>query len=70
MQNLEQLKYPIGKFTKPVVISNDLLQTWITDIDGFSDKLKSITKNLSVEQLNCTYRPGGRSEERRVGKEC
>ena len=59
MENLEQLKYPIGKFTKPAVISNDLLQTWIAEIDGFPDKVKSITKNISVKQLNYTYRPGG-----------
>lgn len=59
MKNLEQLKYPIGKFTKLAVISNDLLQTWIAEIDGFSGKLKTITKNISVEQLNCTYRHGG-----------
>lgn len=57
--NLEQLKFPIGQFEKPNEISNDVLSQWITVIEEFPNKIKSITNSLSVEELNWNYRPNG-----------
>ena len=56
---LENLKYPIGKFQKPEVISEADLKTWISDIETFPNKIKKITSTLSVEELNWVYRPKG-----------
>lgn len=56
---LEKLKYPIGKFTKPETISKALLEKCMAAIAAFPKKLKSATKNLSEAQLATPYRPGG-----------
>lgn len=58
-ENLEPLKYPIGKFKPPTVISDDLLQDWINTIDGFPTKFRRLVHNLNPDQLNTPYRPGG-----------
>jgi hypothetical protein len=62
MQNnfkLESLKYPIGKFVKPTSISENDIENWIITLENFPSKIKSLTKNLSEEQLNWVYRPEG-----------
>ncbi len=56
---LEILKYPIGRYQKPEVISQEQLETWISAIETFPNKIKKITSTLSVEQLNWIYRPEG-----------
>lgn len=58
-QNLEQLKYPIGKFTKPKIISEPLILEWIETIEALPEILYKLTKNLTIEQLNWPYRPNG-----------
>ena len=58
-QNLEQLKYPIGKFIKPEIISEHLILEWIETIEGLPEILYNLTKKISVEQLNWPYRPEG-----------
>jgi DinB superfamily len=57
--NLETLKFPIGKFIKPEIISNNDVLTWIEIIDLFPEKLKKATINLSKQELNYKYRPDG-----------
>lgn len=57
--NLEKLKFPIGKFQKPDSISQNDLKTWIETIENFPFKIKKLTENLSVEELNWIYRPQG-----------
>lgn len=56
---LESLKYPIGKFTSPKEINNEHLNTWKQTIANFPSKLSLLTKSLSDEQLNTTYRKDG-----------
>ena len=58
-QNLEQLKYPISKFIKPEIISEQLILEWIETIEGLPEILYNLTKKLSVEQLSWPYRPEG-----------
>lgn len=59
MLDIEKLKYPIGRFEKPPVITNDLLNEWITDISTFPSKIISEVINLTDEQLHTRYRPEG-----------
>ena len=56
---LEKLKFPIGKFLRPDPISKNDLETWITTIENFPSKIKTLTSTLSVEELNWRYRPKG-----------
>jgi hypothetical protein len=56
---LEQLKFPIGKFEKPDVITSKMITQYISDIEMFPSKLRAETEHLSDEQLNTVYRPDG-----------
>lgn len=59
MQTDEKLKFPIGKYTKPDIISIEILEDWILDLEQFPDRLRNAVKDLSSEQWNTPYRPGG-----------
>ena len=56
---LENLRYPIGKFTKPEVITEEILETAINTIETFPEKLKAAVSTLSEAQLETPYRPEG-----------
>ena len=56
---LEKLKFPIGVFVKPEVISAENLEHWISDIETFPSRLRSVIANLYSPQLDTVYRPGG-----------
>lgn len=58
-QNLEDLKYPIGKFSKPESISEEEIKSWITDIEQFPNRLNKLVPYLSASELNYRYRPDG-----------
>lgn len=55
----EQLKYPIGKFSMPEEFTPESINEFITVIENFPEQLKNAAGNLSDEQLNTSYRPGG-----------
>lgn len=57
--NIEQLKYPIGKFAKPSTITADHLAIWISDIASFPERLTQEVHRLSDDQLDTPYRPDG-----------
>ena len=57
--NLEALQYPVGRFSKPAVITNDFLTKCIAIISAFPLILRAETAHLSNEQLNTRYRPEG-----------
>lgn len=57
--DLEQLKYPIGKFVMPEVFDERQVNAWISEIEALPEQIKNATENLSDEQLNQTYRPDG-----------
>ena len=57
--NLQQLKFPIGEYISNVNPSKELINSWIKDIEDFPSKVEELTKNISIEQLNWKYRPGG-----------
>lgn len=56
---MDDLKYPIGHFTLPSEISSLTISKWITIIENFPNRLQSLVKNLTEEQLNTPYRNGG-----------
>jgi hypothetical protein len=58
-KELEQLKYPIGQFVTPNNITSIQQADWISSIDSFPQTIASLTKKLSSDQLNWTYRPNG-----------
>lgn len=58
-QTLEQLKYPIGRFKKPEIISKEYLQNCISIIENFPEKLKSEVGQLTDKQLDTSYRENG-----------
>lgn len=57
--NLEKLKYPIGFFEKPTIISNELIIDWKNTIQIFPFELEKVVENLAFEKLNWVYRPNG-----------
>ena len=58
-QVLEQLKYPIGQFKCPEIITSYHLKSWIDVLEQFPSKLKDLVKHLDDKQLDTAYRPGG-----------
>ncbi|MBD8488747.1 putative metal-dependent hydrolase [Echinicola sp. CAU 1574] len=58
-EELEKLKYPIGRFYEPKNIDDQLIQTWIEDISSFPIRIKDLTEKLGMKELNWKYRPEG-----------
>ena len=58
-QELQKLRYPVGRYSKPDVITDALLREWIDTIEIFPHKLKNEVAGLTDAQLDTTYRPGG-----------
>ncbi|MCB4808696.1 putative metal-dependent hydrolase [Tamlana sp. 62-3] len=59
MEDLELLKYPIGKFNCPKEITSSHIESWTLELEQFPNKFENLVKNLSDEQLDTVYRPGG-----------
>ncbi len=59
MDNLEQKKYPIGKFQPQTKISDQNIDLYIETIKNFPSRLKNLLENWTDEQLDTTYREGG-----------
>ncbi|MFF5383478.1 YfiT family bacillithiol transferase [Pedobacter suwonensis] len=57
--DLEQLKYPIGQFVMPDVFDQKQIDAWISDIEALPGQIKKAAENLTDEELDQTYRPGG-----------
>lgn len=58
-QELDQLKYPIGQFDCPNNISKQHIESWISILEHFPNRLEHLVKGLNDEQLDTHYRPGG-----------
>lgn len=56
---LEQLKYPIGKFIKPERITLETISRWIDEIEHLPLLIRGATQGLSEKQLETPYRSGG-----------
>ena len=58
-QELEKLKYPIGKNIWPEFITENHIKDWIAVLEHFPNRLARLVKNLNDEQLDTPYRPDG-----------
>lgn len=58
-ENMEKLKYPIGKFTFPESVNKNQVNQWITEIEALPDQLAKMVEPLDKNQLNSQYREGG-----------
>ncbi|WP_250434204.1 YfiT family bacillithiol transferase [Hanstruepera flava] len=58
-KQLEQLRYPIGHFKCPDVISKTQIENWITVLETFPERLTQLTAGLTDQQLDTPYRPEG-----------
>ncbi|MGV6831500.1 MAG: YfiT family bacillithiol transferase [bacterium] len=56
---LDKLRYPIGKFSCPDNISDQQLNEWIDVLEQFPKNIRTLVENLSDDQLDTPYRPGG-----------
>lgn len=56
---LEQLKYPIGKYEIPNPITDTQVEKWIAVLEELPNKFAELTTPLNEEQLDTSYRPGG-----------
>lgn len=59
IKDIEKLKYPIGKFVEPEVITTILLKEWIATLETFPDLIQKEVESLSYQDLNNRYRPAG-----------
>jgi hypothetical protein len=59
MTDLEQLKYPIGKFKAFTPVDQATLDRAITDIASLPEKFSTAMVRLTDGQLDTPYRPGG-----------
>lgn len=57
--NIEELKYPIGKFEAPETISLEHAKIWIEEIRNLPAELDSLVSNLPDNELAYIYRPNG-----------
>ena len=57
--NLEQLKYPAGKFVKPESITKEIIDSAISEIENFPNLVKTEIQNLEEKDLQLRYRPEG-----------
>ncbi|MBI1225483.1 MAG: putative metal-dependent hydrolase [Bacteroidetes bacterium] len=56
---MENLKYPIGKFSAPENVTQDMRQAWIEAIAALPQRLEKALEGISETQLDTPYRPGG-----------
>ncbi len=56
---LEQLRYPIGTYDIPDTITNEHREEWIAILEYLPQRLEAMVAQLSEEQLETPYRPGG-----------
>ncbi len=55
----EALRYPIGHYKVPYEFSEQILRSYISEIELLPQKVKQEVTHLNEEQLDTTYRPGG-----------
>jgi uncharacterized damage-inducible protein DinB len=55
----EDLRFPIGKYDKDSEITPEQRKQFVKEIAELPDDLREAVKNLTGEQLDSPYRPGG-----------
>ncbi len=57
--SIDKLKFPIGHFDKPKKITKEVLQSYISQISNFPQRLRNEVEHLKDLQLDTQYREGG-----------
>lgn len=57
--SLDPLRFPIGKFEAPQVLTQELMEGYVKDIETFPARLKQTIAGLNDAQLDTPYRPDG-----------
>lgn len=55
----EHLRFPVGQFEKPDIITSDHLAQWIDDIESLPFQLEDLIEGRPLSDLNKGYRPDG-----------
>ena len=58
-EQLEKLRYPIGKYEVPEQITEEHLKKWIGILEELPERLENAVSGMSEEQLETPYRPEG-----------
>jgi hypothetical protein len=58
-EELEELRYPIGKFDTSVPVTDEQVEQYILSIAGLPARLQLAVAEMTEEQLNTPYREGG-----------
>lgn len=58
-QELEALKYPIGRYQRQQAVHATQIEQWIGEIEVFPNQLRKVLKSLPEEGVKWRYRPGG-----------
>ena len=58
-EQLEKLRYPIGKYQVPEQITEEHLKKWIGILEELPERLENAVSGMSEEQLETPYRPEG-----------
>lgn len=56
---MEDLRYPIGQFECPDIITDEVKEDWISVLEHFPTRLELLVKDLTDKQLDTPYREGG-----------
>ena len=56
---LEQLRYPVGRFAAPAAVAPAQVAAWIGEIERLPAELRAAVSPLTPAQLETPYRPGG-----------
>lgn len=57
--DLEQLRYPVGRFQLPTNITSEHITNWITEIENTPTLVEAAVVGFTDEQLDTPYRPDG-----------
>ena len=57
--NIDELRFPIGPFTAPDIITPAQVKSWIDEMGSFPAALKSVVEPMTQAQLDTPYRPDG-----------
>lgn len=59
MIDLDNLRYPVGKFSSPADVSPEDINRWILTIENSAQHIRDAVKDLNEVQLDTPYREGG-----------
>ena len=57
--DLENLRYPVGRYKSNPNPDKATLESWIVEIEDFPAKVRSAVTGRSIEEINWPYRPDG-----------